>query len=406
MSNTLFTEPKDLIVTYSSSNTDVATVDGNGNVTLVGEGEATITATFAGDEKYNGATATYILTVDNDAIAYTAEGWNGTYNAQEHSITVKVTTPNSGATVTYSETVDGNFTAQNPTFTNAGTYTVYFKIEAKGYDAVTGSAKVIIEKAQLTEATVTGGEYTGQPVEGTVSEVKAGTLTVPEDSYEVSYVNNVNAGTAVAIITAKANSNFTGMVPETFIITPKQLTSQMVSDIVDQPYTGNQITPTVTVEDDSTPLVEGRDFTVTYGDNDTVGTDAGTVTIKGSGNYAGKVEVSFNITNTGAFKVIVDNSEHTYNGSAHTPSVVVYAVDEDGVMTPLVAGTDYEVFYADNTDAGVASVTVTGKGAYTESGKSWKDTTAYFTIQPAEQSVTFAGVTDDKAEKTYRRIPL
>ena len=70
------------------------------------------------------------------------------------------------------------------------------------------------------------------------------------------------------------------MVPETFIITPKQLTSQMVSDIVDQPYTGNQITPTVTVEDDSTPLVEGRDFTVTYGDNDTVGTDAGTVTIK------------------------------------------------------------------------------------------------------------------------------
>ncbi len=401
VSNTLFTEPKDLIVTYSSSNTDVATVDGNGNVTLVGEGEATITATFAGDEKYNGATATYILTVDNDAIAYTAEGWNGTYNAQEHSITVKVTTPNSGATVTYSETVDGNFTAQNPTFTNAGTYTVYFKIEAKGYDAVTGSAKVIIEKAQLTEATVTGGEYTGQPVEGTVSEVKAGTLTVPEDSYEVSYVNNVNAGTAVAIITAKANSNFTGMVPETFIITPKQLTSQMVSDIVDQPYTGNQITPTVTVEDDSTPLVEGRDFTVTYGDNDTVGTDAGTVTIKGSGNYAGKVEVSFNITNTGAFKVIVDNSEHTYNGSAHTPSVVVYAVDEDGVMTPLVAGTDYEVFYADNTDAGVASVTVTGKGAYTESGKSWKDTTAYFTIQPAEQSVTFAGVTDDKAEKTY-----
>ena len=78
---------------------------------------------------------------------------------------------------------------------------------------MTGSAKVIIEKAQLTEATVTGGEYTGQPVEGTVSEVKAGTLTVPEDSYEVSYVNNVNAGTAVAIITAKANSNFTGWCP-------------------------------------------------------------------------------------------------------------------------------------------------------------------------------------------------
>ena len=402
VSNKLTTQPGGLTVTYSSNNEDVATVDpSTGEITLVGEGEATITATFAGDEKYNAAKDSYTLTVDNDAIVYTAEGWYDAYDTQEHGITVKVTTPDTGAKVTYSTTEEGTYTEDAPTYTDAGTYTVYFKIEAKGYDAVTSSAKVIINKAVLTDATVTGGGYTGQQVEGTVSDVKADELTVPEDSYEVSYVNNVNAGTAVAIITAKANSNFTGMVPETFTITPKQLTSQMVSDIVDQPYTGNQITPTVTVEDDSTPLVEGRDFTVTYGDNDTVGTDAGTVTIKGSGNYAGKVEVSFNITNTGAFKVIVDNSEHTYNGSAHTPSVVVYAVDEDGVMTPLVAGTDYEVFYADNTDAGVASVTVTGKGAYTESGKSWKDTTAYFTIQPAEQSVTFAGVTDDKAEKTY-----
>lgn len=395
VSNTLFTEPKGLIVTYSSSNTDVATVDGNGNVTLVGEGEATITATFAGDEKYNGATATYILTVDNDAIAYTAEGWYGTYDGDAHGITVDVTTPDTGAKVTYSTTADGTYTAVAPTYTNAGTYTVYFKIEAKGYDAVTSSAKVIINKAVLTDATVTGGEYTGQQV-GSVSEVKAGTLTVPEDNYEVSYVNNVNAGTAVAIITAKAGSNFTGMVPKTFTITPKKLTEEMVTDIAGQPYTGDQIKPTVTVTDGAS-LVEGKDFTVSYGDNNTVGTNAGTVTIKGTGNYTGEVKVNFNITNTGAFKVIVDNSEHTYNGSAHTPSVVVYAVDKDGVMTPLKENTDYTVSYADNTNAGAASVTVTGTGAY----DSWKDAKATFTIQPAEQSVTFAGVTNDKVEKTY-----
>lgn len=402
VNNPLTIVPEDLTVTYSSSNEDVAKVDpSTGTITLVDEGTATITATFKGDNCYNEAKDTYTLTVDNDAIAYTAEGWHGAYNAQEHSITVKVTTLNSGATVTYSETVDGNFTAQNPTFTDAGTYTVYFKIEAKGYDAVTGSAKVIIEKAQLTEATVTGGPYTGQQV-GSVSEVKAGTLTVPAASYEVSYVSNVDAGTAVAIITAKANSNFVGTVPETFTITPKQLTSQMVSAIADQPYTGEQIKPDVTVADGSTTLVKGRDFTVIYGNNNEVGTGKGTVTIKGTGNYAGEVKVNFNITNSGTFEVIVDNTTLTYDGTEKKPAVTVWAVSNDGsTKTLLTVGTDYDVTYADNMDAGTASVTITGKGAYTESGKSWKDTTAYFTIQPAEQSVTFAGVTDGKLEKTY-----
>lgn len=396
VSNTLTTVPKDLTVTYTSSDPKVATVDATtGKVTLVGKGTTTIKATFESNDCYKQAEDSYILTVDNDAIAYTAEGWHGAYNAQEHSITVKVTTLNSGATVTYSETVGGNFTAQNPTFTNAGTYTVYFKIEAKGYDAVTGSAKVIIEKAQLTEATVTGGEYTRQPVEGTVSEVKAGTLIVPAGSYEVSYVNNVNAGTAVAIITAKADSNFIGTVPETFTIDPKNLTEDMVSPIAGQPYTGDQIKPTVTVADGTIPLVEGRDFTLIYGTNNTVGTNAGAVTVKGTGNYAGEVTKTFNITNSGAFEVIVDNSTLTYDGTEQKPAVTVWAVSEDGkTKTLLTVGTDYEVAYADNTNAGIASVTITGKGAYA----SWEDAKATFTIQPAKQSVTFA---DMEVEKTY-----
>ena len=399
VNNPLTIVPEDLTVTYSSSNEDVAKVDpSTGTITLVDEGTATITATFKGDNCYNEAKDTYTLTVDNDAIAYTAEGWHGAYNAQEHSITVKVTTLNSGATVTYSETVDGNFTAQNPTFTDAGTYTVYFKIEAKGYDAVTGSAKVIIEKAQLTEATVTGGPYTGQQV-GSVSEVKAGTLTVPAASYEVSYVSNVDAGTAVAIITAKANSNFVGTVPETFTITPKQLTSQMVSAIADQPYTGEQIKPDVTVADGSTTLVKGRDFTVIYGNNNEVGTGKGTVTIKGTGNYAGEVKVNFNITNSGTFEVIVDNTTLTYDGTEKKPAVTVWAVSDDGnTKTLLTVDNDYTVTYASNVNAGTASVTVKGMGAYTKSDENWKDITVYFTIQRAEQAVSFA---ETEVEKTY-----
>lgn len=403
VSNKLTTQPDGLTVTYDSSNPSVATVDENGRVTLVGEGETTITATFAGDEKYNEASATYTLTVDNEAIVYTAEGWYGTYNAQEHSITVNVTDPDTGATVTYRDTEDGDYTNNNPTYTNAGTHTVYFRIEAQGYDTVAGSARVIINKAQLTDATVTGGQYTGQEV-GSVSEVKAGGLTVPTDSYDVAYVNNVNAGdnAAVAIITAKADSNFTGTVAVPFTITPKVLTEKMVSDIADQPYTGEQLTPTVTAADGSTPLVEGRDFTVSYDENNTVGTNAGTVTITGAGNYTGTVTKQFNITNSGTFEVIVDNSTLTYDGTEKEPSVTVWAVSDGGTTkTLLTEGTDYDVTYADNIDAGTASVTVTGKGAYAENGENWKDTTVYFTIQQAAQIVTFAGVTEGQVKKTY-----
>ena len=56
--------PQELSVTYTSSNEQVATVATDGNVTIVGAGETTITAAFAGNEQYNAAEAKYTLTVN------------------------------------------------------------------------------------------------------------------------------------------------------------------------------------------------------------------------------------------------------------------------------------------------------------------------------------------------------
>lgn len=51
-------------VTYTSSNTSVATVDASGNVTLVAAGETTITATAAETGAYSAGEASYTLTVN------------------------------------------------------------------------------------------------------------------------------------------------------------------------------------------------------------------------------------------------------------------------------------------------------------------------------------------------------
>ena len=56
-------------ITYSSSNTEVATVDENtGVVTALKAGSTIITATFAGDENYQAASISYTLNIDNPAI--------------------------------------------------------------------------------------------------------------------------------------------------------------------------------------------------------------------------------------------------------------------------------------------------------------------------------------------------
>lgn len=51
-------------VTFSSTNTDVATVDSNGIVTIIASGTTNIKVNFAGNDKYLPHEASYLLTVD------------------------------------------------------------------------------------------------------------------------------------------------------------------------------------------------------------------------------------------------------------------------------------------------------------------------------------------------------
>ena len=86
-------------VTYSSSNTDVATVDSNGKVTINGAGQTTITATASATDDYAEATAEYTLTVSPktltaDDLEFTANStftkeYDGTTNCTTATVQIK-----------------------------------------------------------------------------------------------------------------------------------------------------------------------------------------------------------------------------------------------------------------------------------------------------------------------------
>ena len=57
------TNPNNLLVTYASSNTNVATIDSDGNVEVVGVGTTTISATSEKTDKFDAGYASYIINV-------------------------------------------------------------------------------------------------------------------------------------------------------------------------------------------------------------------------------------------------------------------------------------------------------------------------------------------------------
>ena len=142
----------------------------------------------------------------------------------------------------------------------------------------------------------------------------------------------------------------------------KDISELTINDIKDQVYTGEGITPKVTIKDGNTELVENRDFTVSYSDNVNIG--EAKVTIIGIGNYEGKVIKTFNITNSEQKDISSLNinqlDDETYTGIKITPDVEI----TDGDYR-LSKNTDYELSYENNINVGTAKVTIRGIGNYT-----------------------------------------
>lgn len=109
--------------------------------------------------------------------------------------------------------------------------------------------------------------------------------------YTVSYSNNTAAGTAK--VTIKGIGDYTGTIVSEFKISKASISKTKIAKIADKTFTGKAIKPKISVKFSDNNLKKGTDFTATYKNNKSVGT--ATVTIKGTGNFNGKITKTFKI---------------------------------------------------------------------------------------------------------------
>lgn len=278
---------------------------------------------------------------------------------------------------------DVDYTITYNSGTNAGS--MFFTIKGKGNYTGSVDCYYNIIRRDITEATVsknndmvyTGEELTPKPV------ITWNGFTLVEDvDYEIRYFENVNAGYGTMVIYGMGN--FCGTQRVQFRIFGKSLENATVSEITDQTYTGNEITPDVAVALGDIVLVKDVDYTVKYENN--VEKGVATVVISGIGNYSGVVKQTFNINKNSVYSFTVFSETEmteTYDGTELKPEMEVYFGTE-----LLTEGVDYTVLLQNNVNAGTATVTIIGMGLY-EGERSYN-----FIILPCEiteQDISVSG---------------
>lgn len=279
--------------------------------------------------------------------------------------------------------------------TEAGQYTVKVEIETEEVRYF-GTKEFNILPIDISSASVTLGEqltYSGHMQNQSVSEVKAGDITLDEYDYSVTGDAATDAGTYELTVTAKGN-NYTGSVT-------KQYTVEKAT------VTVNNITVDTKEYDGTTDAVLDYSFVWIKAGDESFPNDAITVTATGTFDNANagnnKAVTISNIrlsgenaknfilsttdsqtTATGSIMkkqitpTVTVNGTYTYNGSKAVPNVTV----KDGDVT--LAASDYIASSEDiNAGIAIANVSPAMDGNYQFTAIS-----SYFTIEKATVTVS------------------
>lgn len=321
--------------------------------------------------------ATYGDTVDG---AITVTDANGTPMTENTDYTLTYTyTPFEG-TAQGSKPYDPSVMSGTPA---AGMYVVTATGRG-GYVNSVGTFTFLILQRDLAKATLAVNDtdlvFNHDEKRPSVTVTVDGNAQPTKDTdYTVTYYNNVNASKeAKAVVTAKGN-NFTGSQTAEFTIAPKEITADMVQDIPEQYYTGNEVIPPVTITDGNYTLILGYDYTTACTNK---GPAEATVTITGTGNYTGTTTKDFVIKSEGApepserFDLAVRPSQWTWGDDLKDLALNVTF----GTGNELDLGTEY-------------TLEVNGQTFDGTTGKTKDDALTYIKgLKPDEYTITATGV--------------
>ena len=234
------------------------------------------------------------------------------------------------------------------------------------------TVQVYIRQAAIARADVAvAGEsftYTGSPITPAVSvTLKNGTQLMKDRDYTLAYTNHTNAGTATVTVTGIGN--YIGTAKKTFVI------SKAAAPEISWP-TASAITCGEKVSDsrlsggstqygtfawsndvkDTIPTVGTSSYKVVFTPSEATKNNYETITTTEK-----DVSLTVNAKSLTGARVTVSGS-YTYTGQAQIPVADAVTVQLDGKTIP---NDQYTISASDNTNAGQAIVTVTGKGNYT-----------------------------------------
>ena len=234
------------------------------------------------------------------------------------------------------------------------------------------TVQVYIRQAAIARADVAvAGEsftYTGSPITPAVSvTLKNGTQLMKDRDYTLAYTNHTNAGTATVTVTGIGN--YIGTAKKTFVI------SKAAAPEISWP-TASAITCGEKVSDsrlsggstqygtfawsddvkDTIPAVGTSSYKVVFTPSADTEKNYETISVKEK-----EISLTVNAKSLTGAQVAVSGS-YTYTGQAQIPAADAVTVQLDGKIIP---NDQYTISASDNTNAGQATVTVTGQGDYT-----------------------------------------
>lgn len=344
-------------VTYSSSDTGVATIDENGNITLIAAGTTSIKASSVATDTYAADSDSYALTVNKagDAISWSATACTVTYGKEETYTFPSLTNPGKQS-ISYSSS-----NKEVATIGEDGTVTIV----AEGETTITASA----EANDSYEAC--SASYT-LTVEGTLE--KAG-LSWSDENYTATLASGEN------VFPTLSNPN-------------KLQVTYSSSDA-----------SVATIAEDGTVTLVGEGTTAIVATSEADDTYAA-----GSASYTLKVvkqEVSL-AWSTDAFSVVLEEGSSSYPTLSVSPSAIAGSIIYASSNTAAAAIASDGTITLAGTGSTTISASFAGTDVYKAASASYKlsvttnadDGAGTFTYAPAGDS----GSDDDISNTTFTRM--